>query len=172
MKLRTIVILILLAVGTYYTFYVKGFNPFATKIEGDITLYTLDGKTTTLNEMAGNNGAFIFYMTTWCSVCLEEIKQLKTLNGFLQKKDIQVIVCIGGDTRDEIHNWKYRQDFPWNWKTVYWQEELRNQFQLKKNAVPYMIARNNKGKVIFSAAGGFPGDYITDIALKMLDSNH
>jgi hypothetical protein len=83
-----------------------------------------------------------------------------------------VIVCIGGGTRDEIHNWKYKQDLPWNWKTVYWQEEFRSQFKIKENAVPYMIARNNKGNVLFSDAGGFPGDYITDIALKMLESNN
>ncbi len=170
MNLKTLLILTILGVAAYYAFYVKGLNPFATKIDGNITLYSLDGKTTTLNDLAGKNGTFIFYMTTWCSVCVEELKQAETLSEFFRKKDINVVLCIGGGDRDEIHNWKYKRDVPWDWKTVYWQEELRTQFKIKKNAVPHLTVRDKKGVLVFSNAGGFYSDQLADIALKMLDN--
>ena len=133
MPIKKLLILALIIGAGYYVFGVKGFNPFAKKIRGDIQLYTLDGQQKTLNDYAGENGTFIFYMATWCPHCAEEVGFLKSLQDFFRLHKIGVVICMTGGDNDEIHGWVYKQDLPWDWRTVYWQDPLYDELHMKKN---------------------------------------
>ena len=94
MSLKKLIVLAILALAAYYAIHVKGFNPFSHKIDGNVTLYSMDGKTPSLNEVAGENGTFIFFMGTWCPVCVSEIETLKGLTEFFRKNKINILLCI------------------------------------------------------------------------------
>jgi len=171
MTLKKLIILVILALTAYYVVYVKGFNPFSTKIDGNITLYNLEDKTFSLNEVAGENGTFVFFMGTWCSVCVEELNTLKKLNEFFRIQKINILLCVHGESKDEIRQWLYQRDIPWDWKTFYWYNTYEPAFHIDVKGVPYVVARNKKGVKTFSKAGGFPTDYLSKVALDMLESN-
>jgi hypothetical protein len=110
-------------------------------------------------------------MGTWCPHCVEEVSFLKSLTEFLRLHKIGVVICMDGYNNDEIHNWVYKQDFPWDWRTVYWQEPLYEAFHMKAEGVPHLVTRNKKGEITFNKAGAFFTNTISEISLKMLKSN-
>ena len=171
MTLKKLIILVVLALAAYYTVHVKGFNPFSKKIDGNITLYNLEDKTFSLNEVAGENGTFVFFMGTWCPVCVREISALKDLTEFFRTHKINILLCVHGESKDEIRQWLYQRDIPWDWKTFYWYNTYEPAFHIDVKGVPYMVAMNKKGEVTFSKAGGFPTNYLSKLALDMLESN-
>lgn len=170
MPIKKLLILALIVGAGYYVFGVKGFNPFAKKIRGDIQLYTLDGQQKTLDDYAGENGTFIFYMATWCPHCAEEAAYLKGLDEFFKLHKIGIVICMTGSDNDEIHSWVYKNDIPWNWRTVYWQDPLYDEFHMKKSSVPYLTVRDRDSKIVFSNSGAFYSNTLTEIATNMLKS--
>ena len=171
MSLKKLIILAILVGAAYYAVCVKGFNPFSHKIDGNTTLYDMNDKTSSLNEVAGENGTFIFFMGTWCPVCVSEINSLKSLTEFFRTNKINVLLCIHGESKDEIHQWKNQRDIPWDWKTFYWYNTYEKEFNIDVNGVPYLVVRNKNGKVTFKKAGGFYTDYLSKLAQDMLESN-
>ncbi|WP_295680730.1 peroxiredoxin [uncultured Fibrobacter sp.] len=167
MSVKKLLILALIVAAAYYVFGVKGFNPFTPKIPGDVQLYALNGETTTLDNLTGENGTLIFSMGTWCSFCVEEVGVLKSLAEDLRTNKINVVICMNGYSNDEIHNWIYKQDFPWDWKTVYWQDSLYDTFHIKKKTVPYLTARNKKGEIFYSNSGIHYTNALSEIAANM-----
>ena len=154
MSLKKLIVLAILALAAYYAIHVKGFNPFSHKIDGNVTLYSMDGKTPSLSEVAGENGTFIFFMGTWCPVCVSEIETLKGLTEFFRKNKINILLCIHGESKDNIHQWTYQRDIPWDWKTFYWYNTYEPAFNIDVKGVPYLLVRNKNGKATFKKAGG------------------
>ena len=171
MSLKKLIVLAILALAAYYAIHVKGFNPFSHKIDGNVTLYSMDGKTPSLSEVAGENGTFIFFMGTWCPVCVSEIETLKGLTEFFRKNKINILLCIHGESKDNIHQWTNQRDIPWDWKTFYWYNTYEPAFNIDVKGVPYLLVRNKNGKATFKKAGGFYSDYLSKLALDMLKSN-
>lgn len=171
MSLKKLIILAILFLAAYYAVHVKGFNPFSKKIDGNVTLYNLEDKTFSLGEVAGENGTFVFFMGTWCPVCVSEINTLKGLTEFFRKNKINVLLFVHGESKDEIRQWLYQRDIPWDWKTFYWYNTYEPAFHIDVKGVPHMVARNKNGKMTFNKAGGFYSDYLSKIALDMLQSN-
>ena len=171
MSLKNLIILAILVGAAYYAVHVKGFNPFSKKIDEKITLYSLDGKTPSLGEVAGENGTFIFFMGTWCPVCVSEINNLKKLTEFFRTNKINILLCVHGESKDEIHQWVSQRDIPWDWKTFYWYDTYEPEFHIDVKGVPYLVVRNQKGKATFSKAGGFYTEYLSKLAQDMLESN-
>lgn len=171
MSVKKLLILALIVAALYYTFGVRGFSPFTKKIRGDVQLIALNGETKTLDDYAGENGTLIFLMGTWCPHCVEEVGFMKSLTEFFRLHKIGVVICMDGYNNDEIHNWVYKQDLPWDWKTVYWQDELYDELHMRKDGVPNLTTRNKKGEITFSKAGAFYTNTISEISLKMLKSN-
>ena len=171
MSLKKLIVLAILILAAYYAVHVKGFNPFSKKIDGNTTLYNLEDKAISLNEVAGENGTFVFFMGTWCPICVSEIENLKSLNEFFRENKIKILLCIQGDSKDEINQWLYKRDIPWDWKTFYWYSSYEPAFHIDVKGVPYVVVRNQKGKATFSKAGGFPSYYLSKLAQDMLESN-
>lgn len=171
MTFKKLFIIVFVIVAAFYVFKVKGFNPFVSKIKGDIALTLVDGKATTLEECAGENGTFIFDMGTWCPHCSGEVDRLKNLNEFFKTHKINILIGMEGESNDDIRSWVYKHDFPWNWKTFYWYGTHDKEFDVKVNGVPYLIIRNKKGEKIFNKAGVYPTDYLSKLALDMLKDN-
>lgn len=171
MSFKKILILLLIAVSVYHIYTKKWFLLSDGKIRGDIALNGLNGQVKTLDECAGENGTMIFYMSTWCPHCAEEITRIKELQNFLRIHKIQVLIGMYGPSNDVIHKWVAKQDFPWDWKTFYWEEKFEKDFYIKDHLVPYLTTRNKKGINTFSKAGAFYTDQLTEIATQMLESN-
>lgn len=171
MSIKKLLLLALIVAALYYTFGVKGFSPFTKKIRGDVQLIALNGETKILDDYAGDNGTLIFVMGTWCPHCVEEVAFLKSLTEFFRIHKISVIICMNGYSTDEINNWVYKQDFPWDWKTIYLQESLYDAFHMKAEGVPHLVARNKKGEITFNKAGTFFTNMLSQIATDMLKSN-
>ena len=171
MTYKKIFIIVLVAIAAFYVFKVKGFNPFETKIRGDIALCQLNGQTKSLDEYAGENGTLIFFMSTWCPHCAEEIERAKPLAEFFRLRKINVLIGMYGPSNDVIHSWVAKQDIPWDWKTFYWERNFNSEFHLEKDATPYLTARNKHGVVTFSHSGAYYSDKISEVALEMLKSN-
>ena len=170
MSVKKLLIIALIVAAAYYTFGVKGFSPFTKKIRGDVQLIALNGETKTLDDYAGENGTLIFSMGTWCPHCVEEIRFMKSLTEFFRLHKIGIVICMDGDNNDEIHNWVYKQDLPWDWRTVYWQDPLYDEFHMKKTSVPYLTVRDKNSKVVFSNSGAFYSNTLSEIATNMLKS--
>ena len=171
MTYKQIFIIVFVIVAAFYVFKVKGFNPFVSKIKSNIVLYTLDGKTTPLDECVGENGTFIFIMGTWCPYCSKEVEQLKTLNDFFKSHKINILIGMKGQTYEEIQSWVLRHDFPWNWKAFYWYKDYEKDFHIKIKGVPYLAIRNKKGKTTFKKAGVFQSDHLSKLALNLLKND-
>lgn len=171
MSVKSLLIIALIAGAAFYVVKVKGFNPFSSHIDGRIPLNSLDGSTATLGEYAGENGTLIFFMSTWCPHCAEEVQYLKSLTDFLRLHKINVIFGMYGPSRDEIHSWVGKQDLPWDWKTFYWEDEFYYKFHLKKERTPYLTARNKKGDITFSMSGAHFSDKLSEVCTEMLKSN-
>ena len=119
MTYKKIFIIVLVAIAAFYVFKVKGYNHFETKIRGDITLCQLNGQKKALDEYAGENGTLIFFMSTWCPHCAEEIERAKPLAEFFRLRKINVLIGMYGPDRDVIHSWVAKQDIPWDWTGKY-----------------------------------------------------
>ena len=170
MSVKSIFVFLLFAACCYYVFFVKGIS-FGNNVDGDITLYALDNKVVTLNDIAGENGSFIFYMGTWCHYCSQEVTDLITIHKTLREKGIRVIICISGRDLEEIERWKNKFDFPWDWKLIYWDVELYKKFKIKRNFVPYLTARNIKGEIVPCKPGLLRPEELLKVADEMLESN-
>jgi hypothetical protein len=115
MSLWNIFIVLGVVVAVYYTVHTNAWI-FVSEVRGDIVLTPLEGQPKKLDDFAGENGTFIFYMSTWCQHCGGEIKQLKSLTDFFRTHKINVIMGIYGPSKEEIQNWATKQDLPWEWK--------------------------------------------------------
>jgi thiol-disulfide isomerase/thioredoxin len=171
MSIKKLLILALIAAAAFYVFKVKGFNPFSSKVKGETVLNELNGNTTTLDELAGENGTLFFVMGTWCPHCVEEIQYTKALTDFLRLHKIRILLSISGYSHDEIHNWVNKQDVPWDWKTIYWEDRFDKEFHIKESSVPYLTAINKKGEITFSKGGAFFSNTLSEVCLKLLKSN-
>ncbi|MBO7412312.1 MAG: redoxin domain-containing protein [Fibrobacter sp.] len=171
MSIKKLLILVLIAAAAFYIFKVKGFNPFSTRIKWDTVMYELNGNKTTLEELAGEKGTLIFTMGTWCPHCVREAQDLKSLTDFLRLHKIRILFGVSGYTHDEIHNWVYKQDLPWDWKSFYWENRFDEEFHIKKSVVPYLTAINRRGEIIYSKGAVLPANALSEICLKLLKSN-
>lgn len=95
----------------------------------------------------------------------------KRLTEFFRKHKINVLLCIHGESKDNIHQWTSQRDIPWDWKTFYWYNTYEPAFNIKVKGVPHLVVRNKNGKVTFNKAGGFYSDHLSKLALDMLKSN-
>ena len=171
MTFKKIFIIVFAIIAAFYVFKVKGFNPFEKKIKGDVVLPLIDGRSMTLDECAGENGTFIFNMGTWCHHCSGEVDRLKSLNEFFKTHRINILIGMEGESKDDIHNWVYRHDFPWNWKSFYWYNTHESEFNIKVDGVPYLLVRNKNGKMTYNKAAVLDTENISKLALDMLKSN-
>ena len=168
MNIKFLLFLAILVAAGYYAVEVKGINPFAKKIADDVPFRKFDGEVTTMKDLQGENGTLILSMSTWCPHCVEQLVNVYPLNEGFQQYKINVVLIVHGPDRDAIHEWAGQYQVPWNWKKVYWHDDLTDLLKIKKNATPYIILRDRNKKIVYSESGMHPMDRIMDITGEML----
>lgn len=168
MNVKVLLFLAILVAAGYYAIEVKGFNPFAKKIADDVPFRKFDGEITSMKELQGENGTLILRMSTWCPHCAEQLVNIYPLSDGLQQLKINVILIVHGPDRDAIHEWASQYQVPWNWKKVYWHDDLMDMLKIEKNATPYVILRDRNKKIVHSQSGVHSMNQMMDITGEML----
>ena len=171
MTYKKIFVIVFAIVAAFYIFKVRGFDTSAEEVKSGNILPLLDGKSMTLDECVGENGTFIFNMATWCGYCSEEVEHIKSLNDFFQSNKINILIGMEGNSNKDIRKWVSKRNFPWNWKTFYWQAPHEREFNINKDGLPYLLVKNKNGKVTYSESGALGAKSLSKLAKNMLKSN-
>ncbi len=89
-------------------------NPLLHKQAPDFTLALTSDETTSLNKYRGSDPAIVFFWTTWCPACREEMRLLvRQADGF-KKKGIKVILVDAGESPRRVKSFldKIKLPFP------------------------------------------------------------
>ena len=163
MNVKPILIIAILIACVYYIVEVQHINPFSSnKVDRDIPLVSFNGEPKTLKDYEGKNGILLIRMTTWCSFCPGEVKELAPHTPNLQSLKIGLVFAmsamntkINEANHNEIYEWMTKYNVPWDWPKIYWQDNLYDDLKIKKAAVPYFVLIDRNYKIFFQKLQNF-----------------
>jgi len=120
-----------------------------------VKLNSLTGSEVSLDDYKGKQPLVLFFWTTWCPYCREEIKQLNLMEAQLKQKGISVFAVDVGEPGYKVA--RFFQDFPVNFQVLLDKEGLLASDQ-GIAGVPTYILFNKSGKEV-SRGYALPKDF-------------
>ena len=175
MNVKPLLIIVILIACVYYIVEVQHFNPFSDKVSVNVPVTSFNGEQKTLKDYEGKNGILLIRMSTWCSYCPGEIKELTPHTPNLQSLKIGLVFAMSAmnnnvneANHNEIYEWMTKYNVPWDWPKIYWQDNLYDDLKIKKAAVPYFVLIDRNYKIFFPGSGGV--ENLMNHVFAMLDS--
>jgi peroxiredoxin len=123
-------------------------------LEMDFSLQGLNNKTFILSDYRGKKPVLLFFWTTWCPFCRNEIKALNEQHSQLKKEGWEVFAINVGEPVYKIENFIQRQGLSFE---VLLDKDSRVSADYNVRGVPTYFLVNKKGEVIFEG-NSFPQD--------------
>ena len=176
MNIKPLLIIGILIACVYYIVEVQHANPFSSnKVRMDIPLVSFNGEPKTLKDYERENGILLIRMSTWCGYCPGEVKELSPHTPNLKSLKIGLVFAmsamsteINEANHNEIYEWMEKYNVPWDWKKIYWQDNLYDDLIIKKHVVPYFVLIDRNYKIFFQGSGNV--ETIMNQVFAMLDS--
>ncbi|MCX5709906.1 MAG: TlpA disulfide reductase family protein [Candidatus Omnitrophica bacterium] len=121
----------------------------------DFRLTGLDNKAYSLADYKGKGNVLLFFWTTWCPFCREELKKLNAKSAELAKDNITVLAVNVGEPREKVERYIGANDVKF---TVLFDEDTTVSDTYGIMGVPTFFLVNKIGMVVFSN-NYFPDDY-------------
>jgi len=80
------------------------------KVASDFTLYDLDGNKVSLSDFKGKRQLLLFFWTTWCPHCREQLESLNALSEKLKDKNVTILAIDTGESLERIK--RFIEKFP------------------------------------------------------------
>jgi peroxiredoxin len=78
----------------------------------DFTLRDLNQNTFTLSNYKNEQSVLLFFWTTWCPFCREELKFLKSAYPELTKEGLVLVAINAGESAAKVNNFAKSYNFP------------------------------------------------------------
>jgi len=137
-------------------------KPVTLKTAADFKLPDLNDKEFTLSEYKDKKGVLLFFWTTWCPFCREELKKLQTEHAGLEKNSIQLLTINEGEPKYKVESFLKSRNIN---LTVLLDEEGSAADAYSIFGVPTYVLINESGKII-SSDNQFPKDGLKKLTSK------
>ncbi|MFA5096414.1 MAG: redoxin domain-containing protein [Candidatus Omnitrophota bacterium] len=138
--------------------FVSGVYAIENKPAPDFQLQDLSDKPVFLSDYKGK-GVILFFWTTWCPYCRDELRALEQENPVLSRAGVEVLAINVGEPRHKVENFIKSRDLSFR-VLLDKDSTVAGAYQLM--GVPTYYVVNRSGEIV-SAGNHFPQD-----ALKVL----
>jgi peroxiredoxin len=121
----------------------------------EFTLSDINGNSISLSDYKDKGNILLFFWTTWCPFCRDELKKLDSQAETLAADGIEVLTINVGESRHKVT--RYFEAHPVSFKALLDTDtEVSNSYGI--GGVPTFFLVDKNGKVIYSG-NYFPDDY-------------
>ncbi|MDO8662192.1 MAG: redoxin domain-containing protein [Candidatus Omnitrophota bacterium] len=125
-------------------------------------LTDLNGKVVFLSDYKDKQAVILFFWTTWCPFCREELKRLNQEYAGLTKDAIEVLAIDVGESKSKVDNFVKTRNL--TFKVLLDKDNtVADAYELM--GVPTYIVINKSGQVV-STSNNFPKDTLKELANK------
>ena len=125
----------------------------------DFKLKDLAGKEVILSDYKGKANVILFFWTTWCPYCREELKQLNNDYASLKKNSIELLAINVGEPKYKVANFVEARGL--NFKVLLDQDNrVADSYNIL--GVPTYFVVNKSGQITFSD-NHYPKDKIKEL---------
>jgi peroxiredoxin len=112
----------------------------------DFTLQDLDENAFILSSYKDKQPVILFFWTTWCPFCRQELKTLKGLYPQLKKEGLELFAIDAGEPKHRVDNFikKYMLDFK-----VLLDRDTNVAYSYDISGVPAYVLVDKKGYIVF-----------------------
>ncbi len=120
-----------------------------------VSLNSLSGAQVSLDKYKGKHPVLLFFWTTWCPYCRQEIKHLNQMNAELKKESVNAFAVNIGESSYKVN--RFFKDYALKISVLL---DTDSSFSEKQDisGVPTYIMFNKKGAEVYRG-NVFPKDY-------------
>jgi peroxiredoxin len=121
----------------------------------EFTIPDIEGNPVSLSDYKGKSNVLLFFWTTWCPFCRQELKKLNSKAGDLETDGLQVLTINVGESKEKVI--KYFKANAIVFKALV-DENTAVSDLYRIGGVPTFFLIDTNGKVVLSE-NYFPGNY-------------
>ena len=128
----------------------------------EFSLVDLNNNTVSLSSYKGKQGALLFFWTTWCPFCRDQLKVINDEYSRLSQKGLLVLGINSGEPAARVARFlkKYSLKYP-----ILLDEYSEVAFQYRITGVPTYVLVDKKGNIVYQD-NYFPDEKTQDEALR------
>jgi len=119
-------------------------NPLVGEKAPDFELSTMQDQKDTLSKYRGDKPAIIFFWTTWCPHCREQISTMESLKTEVESKGIKLVLVDLGENKKQVERYFKKNNLDYN---VFLDKDSKVAEQYNIVGVPTLIFVDKEGTV-------------------------
>lgn len=128
----------------------------------DFSLTDLNGRRVSLSDYKDKKAVVLFFWTTWCPYCRQELKKLNVEYPSLLKDSIALLAINSGEPKEKVEGYAKSRNLSLE---IFLDENSVVSEKYEVMGVPTYFILDKSGKIIFSS-NTFPGDKLKALAAK------
>lgn len=121
-------------------------NPLIDRPAQDFTLYTLDGKKTSLTAQRGDQKAIVFFWATWCPYCRQAITHMTQRQSDFKDQGIELLMVNVGEDKSTVS--RYMSQISMSNAPVFLDTDGAISGQYQVQGLPTFVFVNQEGVVV------------------------